>query len=134
MPEWVRDEVLKLDVERFNHYFPPGKWRPPEVKWREVPKELTKDHLIDGSPDWGQGKVHETWEQWLGLLKYRHGLVHAGSSRPEIEAQPARGQPSPSVVDFGQLAAGWATGVVTALVRHLHEAAGSPAPEWLVDV
>ena len=133
--EWVLKEVLKDDYSKFGRYFPPpvrpSDKRPAEKKWQEVPKQLQKDGLIPKSPEWDSGDGQRIWCEWLTLLAYRHGLVHASASRPETDPQPRLERPLPSKHELDRLPAGWATKTVTKLIAHLHEAVGTPVPKWL---
>lgn len=127
--EWVRDEVLNRDFERLNGYFRPGQRMSVKKKWKCVPKLLLAEGLILAKPDLGLSY----WEDWLRLVEMRNGVVHARSSRPETHPQAEEEQPLPTKADLDQLAAGWPTRVVVALVRRLHEAVGTATPSWLVD-
>jgi hypothetical protein len=128
--EWVRDEVLKKDYKRLIDYFPPGRRRPVVAKWKEIPKQLKKDGLIPGVPNYGEN----WWEEWRELVEnYRDGLVHASSSRPESSSQTPKSNPAPSKTALDQLPAGWAVGVVTSLIRNLHHSVGTPVPSWIIE-
>ena len=66
------------------------------------------------------------------LVDYRDGLVHASASRPETDSQPEKEKPLPSKTDLDKLFPGWAVQVVVTLVKRLHDAVGTPPPDWLV--
>jgi putative transcriptional regulator len=127
--EWVRDEVLKGAFPRLNGYFVPGKWQSVVDKWKDIPKQLRDDRLIPAIPKLGESY----WEDWLKLVNYRNGLVHARASRPESGSQGNESNPLPSRSDLDRLPAGWAVQVVVTLVRRLHDAVGTSPPTWLVD-
>lgn len=129
--EWVRDKVLNRDRKRLNKYFPPKpkRWRGVDEKWKAIPKELHEDGLIERVPDLG-GPHGENWNQ---LIKYRDGLVHARTSRPESASLPEEEMPVPSKTDLKALDAGWAVGIAIERVRLLHDAVRTRSPEWLVD-
>jgi hypothetical protein len=125
--EWVRDEVLNRDFQRFSHYFPPGRMSDPVSKWKDIPKQLLEDRLITAVPDFGK----KYWEEWTDLIKYRNGLVHAGASRPERATLSDMEKPLPPLNLLAQLEPGWAVKVVVQLVTQLHETVGSSMPNWL---
>ena len=131
--EWVRDDILKGALNKLSEYFPPGAKRSAEDKWKEVPSALLGAGLIPASPNWGEGEAQQAWEEWLKLVRYRNGLIHARSSRPETDPQPNAEAPYPSKSDLDKLPGGWPTKVVVNLVQLLHKAAGTPAPIWLVE-
>ena len=126
--EWVRDEVLNRDFQKLNIYFPPGRWMTVTDKWKEIPKQLLKDRLIRGIPvleDPGY------WGEWLKLIEYRNGLIHARASRPETASLSEKEKPKPSKTILDNMASGWPTRVVAELIRRLHAATGSAMPPWV---
>ena len=127
--EWVRDEVVKGDVQGLNRYFVPGRFRRVEEKWKEIPKELTADLSIAQAPNQG----HANWGDFLDVVAFRHGLVHAGASRPHAGDLPEKERAIPTMQQLSGLPPGWALGVVVTLIRRLHDAVGTPAPAWLRD-
>jgi hypothetical protein len=129
--EWVRDEVLNREFNELTQYFPDKDRRGIRKRWKEVIKNLEQDKKILKAPSFG----NSDWNDFVELVKYRDGLVHAGASRPETNSpiSQAYASPEPSKTGLGQLQAGWAVSVVVALLRHLHDAIGTPAPEWLAD-
>jgi hypothetical protein len=107
--EWVRDEVLNRNFQKLNSYFPPGRWMTVTEKWREIPKQLFADRLIPGVP------VLENpgyWGEWLKLIEFRNGLIHARASRPETAALNENEKPKPSKTVLDNMAPGWPTAVV----------------------
>ncbi len=125
--EWVRDEVLKRDFNRFNDFFPPGKWQGVIKKWMHVPKKLPGICFVSTFPD----PSRSYWKDWLKLVCLRNGLVHARASRAETNPQPQLERPLPSKGFLDRLEAGWATRVVVTLVQELHKAVGTQVPRWL---
>ncbi len=125
--EWVRRDVLKK-LDTLNDYFPPGVWRPVTKRWKDVPKKLHKDGLTLGHPDYGQ---REFWADFKRLVSYRHGLVHAGASRPDKDNLHEDTRPAPTPSDLDAMPQGWPTRVVVTLVRELHASVGTPPPSWL---
>lgn len=125
--EWVRDEVLNRDFQKLNHYFPPGNVRNVTTKWKEVPKQLLVDGSITSIPDLSGSY----WENWLELVHYRNGLIHARSSRPETASLPDEQRPVPSKTTLDNLQAGWSVRVVVELIGQLHKAVGTATPSWL---
>jgi hypothetical protein len=131
--EWVRDEVLKCDFERLNEYFPPGEGTKVIEKWRDIPKKLVENQLITCSPNLSQGEGQKIWNDFQNLVKYRNGLIHARASRPDTDSQSKEEQPIPRAHFLrNELEAGWATGVVCRLAKHLHDVTGTSVPKWLV--
>lgn len=129
--EWVRDEVLNRDFKQLPVYFPSGLHRGVTDKWREIPKELYRDGKIRAKPDWGGVE----WQNFRRLVDYRDGLVHASASRPETYslANPPNPNPNPSKTDLDNTSPGWAVNIVVNLIKHLHAAVGTTAPNWLVE-
>jgi hypothetical protein len=127
--EWVRDEVLSRDFTALETYFPPGVHRPIKDRWKEVLNKLHSHGRISKYPD------HSTrvWQDFVVLLTYRDGLVHAGVSRPEPDELPASGRPLPSKSARDQVASGWATRIVARLITHLHAEIGTQPPAWLTE-
>ena len=131
--EWVLD-VLKGDKGRISEYFDPSTHESVGNKWQNTPQRLKCKKYIEAVPQWQQGKAQDVMNEFKVLLRYRNGLVHASSSRPETSPQDEKERPFPSKDDLDGLKAGWPTTVVTNLIRELHKAVGTPAPEWLRDV
>ena len=125
--EWVRDEVLKRDFVGLDKYFPPDQHRSVKDKWKEITKALVSDGRIPAAPSFA-GK---TWNDFHKLVCFRNGLIHARASRPQTSVLSESQLPVPSMEDLQTLAPGWATEVVTALIRELHMAAGTKEPNWL---
>jgi hypothetical protein len=71
------------------------------------------------------------WQEFVNLVKYRDGLVHAGSSRPESSDQPPDHGPHPTPSQLASLPAGWATGVLAKLIKHIHHTIGTEPPAWI---
>jgi hypothetical protein len=90
--EWVIIEVLKQDMKRLDTYFPPRKKRGVTRKWEEIPRELLNDGLIAATPQLSG----QDWANFLKLINYRDGLIHARASRPENRSLPAGALPRPS--------------------------------------
>lgn len=128
--EWVRDEVLRRDFDKLRKYFPPGKRRSVKKKWKKIPKELYEERQISNEPNWGGTE----WRNFLKLVRYRDGLVHARASRPETSSLSPDEEPLPSKTDLDRMPLGWAVQRIVTLIRHLHGAVGTSAPDWLVDV
>ena len=126
--EWARDQILKRDHPSLDRYFPPGNNRPIAEKWKDVPKQL-KDHgLIHSVPNLGGGSA---WGDFLRLVEFRNGLLHARASRPETPGLSASSLPVPSMDQLRSLSPGWACGVVSRLIQELNAAAGTNPPDWI---
>lgn len=126
--EWVRDEVLKHDYIALDRYFPPGDPQPIKDKWKVVSKQL-KDHgLIHSVPNLGGGSA---WGDFLRLIEFRNGLLHARASRPETPGLSATSLPVPSMDQLRSLSPGWACSVVRRLIQELNTAAGTNPPDWI---
>lgn len=124
--EWVRDDVLKGNFKELAKYFPYNDRRGIRHRWKEVLKDLHRDGLTKGVPDFGDSH----WEKFQTLVDYRDGLVHAKASRPE-RVPPSGDKPVPSKVDLDQLHAHWAAEVVVELAERLHAATLTSRPAWL---
>jgi hypothetical protein len=127
--EWVRDEVLQRKFDGLKGYFPLDDDRGVIRRWKEVPKLLCAQKLIPAPPDYGR----RIWRDFTELVDYRNGLVHADASRPQADHTPPEAVPSPNPDDLHQMAPGWPTRAVVALVRELHAKAATDPPKWLVD-
>lgn len=125
--EWVRDDVLQRKFDRLKEYFPLYDTRGVTDRWKDVPKLLLAQRLIQAIPDYGR----QTWADFRKLVDYRNGLVHADASRPQADNTPPEAAPSPSPDDLARMEPGWPTRVVVALVRELHAKAGTKQPEWI---
>lgn len=125
--EWVRDEVLKKDFDKFNKYFPPGQKMGVKDKWKKIIKRLKEDNLVPGGLDYSKAY----WNDFAELVDYRDGLVHARTGRPEKAALADKEKPFPKKKALEELSPGWATNLVVELLRHLHEAVDTPAPGYL---
>lgn len=125
--EWVRDEVLHRDFNKLDQYFPPGERRSISEKWKEIPKKLRDEGLINGLPDLSGS----TWQQFLSLVKFRNGLIHAQSSRPETSSLHESQMPLPSIDQLQSLDAGWPVQVIIKLIEELNSAAATQLPKWL---
>jgi hypothetical protein len=127
--EWARSI---LQIKEINDYFPPERGsprnpryrRPTKDKWKEIPKELHKAGKILAAP---QLDLRELGE----LINYRDGLVHAAASRPATDSQPKETRPYPTKDMLRKLKPGCAVRIVVDLVRNLHQAIGTPVPEYI---
>jgi hypothetical protein len=93
----------------------------------EVTKALTSNGLIALAPSF----AGQTWQNFRRLVCFRNGLIHARASRPQTAGLSKSQLPVPSMEELQTLEPGWAVGVVTALIRELHLAAGTKEPDWL---
>jgi len=125
--EWMRDEVLKRDFQRFTEYFPLLRESGIRDKWKVIPEKLREDKLISGVLNTNK----KYWQEWIRLVKYRNGLVHAGASWPERATSPVTEKPVPPLSKLAQLEPGWAVKITAQLVEELHKAAKVPVPNWL---
>jgi hypothetical protein len=127
--EWVRDEVLKRKFAALDEYFPLDDRRGVIERWRDVPKLLLAKGLIQAHPDYGQ----RLWSDFVKLVDYRNGLVHARASRPQADHTPPAEIPTPTPQDLHKMPRGQPTRVVLALVRELHARVGAEPPKWFTD-
>ena len=124
--EWVRDDVLDRDFETLASYFPPGDHSGIRCRWKTVTKRLS-DASRTKAITWGGSE----WQEFVNLVKYRDGLVHAGSSRPENADLPPGHGPHPTPSQLASLPTGWATGVIAKLIKHIHDQVGTDPPAWI---
>ena len=124
--EWVRDDILKKDFNKFNLYFPINKRMSAVDKWKETPKQLCKDKLLRETP------ILEAtfWVNWTKLIDYRDEFIHAVTSCPE-NLELLHKKESSKIHEMSKIKSGWATNVVIELVKQFHKAANMPTPEWL---
>jgi len=126
--EWVRDDLLKHDLAALNTYFPSEGKRPGiRERWKRVTKKLFEDGKIRSMPAW----CVPEWNDFVDLVIYRDGLVHARASRPETSDLPEEQRPFPSASHLDSLSAGWATTVFVKLVEYVHRSVGTQPPRWL---
>jgi hypothetical protein len=114
--EWVRDDILEKDFKKFNHYFPINKKISAADKWKEIPKQLCKDNLLRETP------ILEAtfWVNWIKLINYRDGFIHAVTSCPE-DLEILRKKELSKIHKMSKIKSGWATHVVIELVVTVHE-------------
>lgn len=127
--EWVRDEILNRDLDSLPKYFPIDNRRGIADRWKEVIRAIHYDGLISAIPDFGK----PYWEELIRLVEYRNGLVHGISSHPDTASLKQQEKTKPSKDDLDKLESGWSVKVVINLIRHLHEALDSRAPQWLAE-
>jgi hypothetical protein len=127
--EWVRDDVLKSRFREVTEYFPANRRRGVTGKWRELPKQLAVNGKIASAPNLGL----QSWTDFVDLVKYRDGLIHARASRPLTVDTQQEELPFPTNDDLVKLSPGWPTRVVAQLIRELNLAAGLSVPQWVTD-
>ncbi|MEE7627139.1 hypothetical protein V3O24_13280 [Methylobacter sp. Wu8] len=125
--EWVRDEILQRDFQKFFELFPTSAKFSAKEKWKEIPKILCQDGLLKGTPS----LKNTFWVNWCILVNYRDGLIHAVSSRPSGTSVPEEAALLPSVDKLAALKPGWAVNIALELVSNFHMAAETKLPEWL---
>ena len=126
--EWVRDDVLKREFRAVDKYLPADDRQGITDRWKTVTKMLNADGRIAAHPDYLRSAV---WRDFLRVVGFRDGLVHGRTGRPQTGDTPPDARPTPTISDLGQMLPGWPTGVVVALVRELHDCAGTTPPAWL---
>jgi hypothetical protein len=128
--EWTRDEPLKRDFRALDRYFPADDREGITSRWKTVTKDLLADGRIRAHPDHSRSAA---WTDFIKLVGYRDGLVHARTGRPQTGDTPKDAQPTPTIDELNKMPTGWPTRVAVALVRELHAAVGTDSPKWLVD-
>jgi hypothetical protein len=124
--EWTRGLVGPREIDK---YFPPGRRLGIRDKWKEVLGEVVADQKIARKPSFGGSDC----EEFLKLVEYRDGLIHASASRPTSPSNPGATPPVPPVDVLQDMEPGWPVRVVADLMRSLHAAVGSETPHWLVN-
>jgi hypothetical protein len=124
--EWTRGLVGPREIER---YFPQGRRLGIREKWKQVLGELATDKKIPGAPSFGGSD----WAEFVTLVEYRDGLIHASASRPTSPSNPGATPPVPPVDVLQDMEPGRPVRVVADLMRSLHTAVGSETPHWLVN-
>jgi hypothetical protein len=125
--EWARDDVLNHEFAQLPTYFPLDDKRGIRDRWKEVLKALQADGRLNQLPSVGD----KNDEEWVRLVLYRDGLIHASSSRPESSRAPPEEGPRPSASVLNAVTPGWAVGIVEERARRLHACSGTQPPEWL---
>jgi hypothetical protein len=128
--EWTRDEPLKRDFRALDAYFPADDREGITGRWKTVTKNLLADGRIRAHPDYSRSAA---WTDFIKLVRYRDGLVHARTGRPQTGDTPRDSQPTPTIDELNKTPAGWPVRAAVALVRELHVAVRTDPPEWLVD-
>jgi hypothetical protein len=124
--EWTNVLVGPRAVDK---YLPLGDRDGIRERWKRVIKDLELDKKIGGKPSFGGAD----WVEFITLIQYRDGLVHAHASRSTSDAKPDATPPVPPVDVLREMEPGWPVRVVADLVRSLHAAVGSSTPHWLVN-
>ena len=126
--EWVRDKVLNCEFRLLTHYFPVNQRRIGIVeRWKQVINHLHEDGTISGKPNY-----EETyWKEFTDLVDFRNGLVHGRASRPDSEGVSEEERPQPTVEQLQQRGSGWPVKVASDVIKKLHEAVGTPPPDWI---
>jgi hypothetical protein len=124
--EWTNSLVGPREVDK---YLPLGDRDGIRERWKRVIKDLEADQKIRAKPSF----AGPDWTQFITLVAYRDGLVHANASRPTSDAAPDATPPVPSPDDLRDMEPGWPVRVVADLVRSLHAAVGSGTPRWLIN-
>ena len=122
--EWVRDAILRRDFRALSRYFPPGERRGIEQKIKQVMKELHADRRVKAVPSFATTR----WADFLDLVRFRDGLVHASTGRPQMFVAENRR----TLLDLNRLPSGWAIGTARTVLLANHEATGFDPPDWLV--
>jgi hypothetical protein len=125
--EWVRDTVLARQYQRLGDYFTEKPKRGIRERWKRVIMDLHRDKHLSAIPSF-QTTV---WRDFLRLVDYRDGLVHAKASLPDTSGKISLPEPVPGPSELHKLPPGWARGVVEKLIRDLHESTGTEPPAWL---
>lgn len=126
--EWLRDGVFKKNIEIILQYPPINQRKGISKKLKMVLKDLHSKKLIPNKPDFNQ----TYWEEWIELVDFRNGLVHALSSLPDSGSVKNRKKPIASPSELSKLSPGWAAKTAINLVKKLHEFAGTSAPDWVI--
>jgi hypothetical protein len=132
--EWVRDldaVPLRSRFEVLDEAFPKDDRRSADERWKAVPKLLLEKRYVERVPDWSDAAHYRDGSK--ALLAWRHWLVHAGASRPDVFVD---GEPEgePLLREFRKLPRGWAVSVVAEHVWRLAEAAGTTLPTSMSDI
>jgi hypothetical protein len=96
-------------------YFPAGRKLGIREKWKLVPRELASNKKIPKTPSFGSSD----WSEFVKLVEYRDGLIHASASRPTSPSNPGATPPIPPVNILRDMEPGWPVRVVADLVRSL---------------
>lgn len=126
--EWVRDDVLNRSFRHLANYFPvKDRNIGIDKRWRRVIERLYTDSKIRRKPTLGG----QYWDAFTALVRFRNGIVHGRTSRPESDKVPKDERPEPTVNQLAKLGPGGAVQVIAKVIRKLHEAVGTTPPGWL---
>ena len=126
--EWVRDDVLNKSFRRLAHYFPlKDRNIGIDKRLRRVIEGLYTDGTITKKPT----LAGQYWDAFTSLVKFRNGIVHGRTSRPDSEGVAEPERPEPTVEQLTQRGPGWAVKVAADVIKKLHEAVGTPPPAWI---
>lgn len=81
-------------------------------------------------PDWSDA-AHQR-DGWVALLNWRHWLVHASATRPDVFADGRTEEARQR--DYRKLPKGWAVGVVAEHACRLNDAAQTTLPSSLASL
>ena len=126
--EWVRDSVLNRDFRQLSDCFPKDAKVGIRDKWKNVLKTLKRDGLLKEIPNFSDNQV---WREFCLVVRYRNGVVHGASSRPETSDLEEGLKPEPSKGDLNNIQPGWATEKCVDLVKQLHQVTGTQLPDWI---
>jgi hypothetical protein len=129
--EWVRDHMAPDDEALLLSLFPNTNRTGIRDRWKEVTKALDGAGKLTSPPNFKRPE----WQDFIRLVTFRDGLVHAGASRPvDVRAPSKIDAPYPPAATLDGLAPGWATNVVVREIVELHRLAGTTPETWLVPV
>ena len=132
--EWARDHVfvgdMEIKLDKIKKYFYVKKGL--AEKWKKIVKAICKEELNIKPPNFNE----DYWHEFIKLVDYRHGYVHARESIPYGTDPPDKDifrMTSPG--DTSKVKVGWATRTVFNLISKLHEVTdiktGVNPPDWL---
>ena len=125
--EFIRDKILGPDYSKIDTYFPPGDKKGVKEKWKNIPKELLSDGYISKLPDLNT----RYWADWLEIVEFRNGLIHARSSRPDSTSIPDRSRPIPKSKALSDMAPRRPLSDTIRMITKFHDALGIDLPDWL---
>lgn len=127
LAEWVRDRV---GPERFDIHLPPDDRRGIRERWKEVAKSLQEELVAAAAPKFNTSKP---WRDFHKVVGFRDGLLHGRASRPYVPGTGVAVANLPKVEELAQLNPGFARDAVKDVIDELSAAAGTQAPDWLIE-
>jgi hypothetical protein len=98
--EWTRDEPLNRDFGALDRYLPADDRKGIVDRWKRVTKRLLADDRIMAHPNYSRSAA---WADFIKLVRFRDGLIHARTGRPQTGNMPRDAQPTPTIDELNKM-------------------------------